>query len=125
MIAGTQTIYWSGVPSAYGTCNVLATEKGVCWTGTPGTLVDEGIVWVRRRFQVEHIVKGQKVAPLQQAVDELRRYLEGEALQFSCPLDLRGTIFQVAVWQELLRIPYGQTRSYLEIARAIGQPTAV
>ncbi len=125
MIAGAQTIYWSSVPSAYGTCSILATEKGVCWTGTPGTPVDEGIVWVKRRFQVEHIVKGEEVAPLQQAVNELRRYLEGEVLQFSCLLDLQGTAFQVTVWQELTRIPYGQTRSYLEIARAIGQPTAV
>ncbi|HJT59839.1 MAG TPA: methylated-DNA--[protein]-cysteine S-methyltransferase, partial [Ktedonobacteraceae bacterium] len=58
-------------------------------------------------------------------VDELARYMAGERLQFTCPLDMRGTAFQVAVWQELLHIPYGETRSYLDIAQAIGRPAAV
>lgn len=121
----TQTLYWSSVPSPMGGCVVMATEHGVCWTGTPGTTVDEGFAWVRRRLQVEPAVEGKTIAPLEQAVDELRRYLAGERVQFSCPLDLHGTPFQVMVWNELLRIPYGQTRSYLEIAQAIGRPKAV
>jgi len=44
---------------------------------------------------------------------------------FELPLDLRGTEFQRAVWQALLEIPYGETRSYAEIARQVGQPNAV
>ena len=76
-------------------------------------------------MQIELVVKGKTNAPLEQAVDELRRYLAGEQVQFTCPLDLHGTPFQVMVWNELLRIPYGQTRSYLEIAQAIGRPKAV
>ncbi len=46
-------------------------------------------------------------------------------MQFTCPLDLHGTPFQVAVWQALVRIPYGETRSYAEIAQAIDRPRAV
>ncbi|WP_207229338.1 methylated-DNA--[protein]-cysteine S-methyltransferase [Ktedonosporobacter rubrisoli] len=102
----------------------MATEAGVCWTGTPGTAVDEGLFWVNRQLAVGRVVEGEKVAALQQATDELRRYFAGERIQFNCPLDLHGTPFQLAVWHELCRIPYGETRSYGEIARAIGRPTA-
>ncbi len=119
------TLYWSCAASPYGACVVLATNKGICWTGTPGTSADEGFAWARRHLQAEHIVKGEKIAPLMQAMDELRRYLAGEHVQFTCPLDLYGTAFQVAVWEELFRIPYGQTRTYAEIAKAIGRPMAV
>ncbi len=102
----------------------MATEMGVCWVGTPGTEVDEGLSRTRRRLHVEKVVEGESIAPLQQAMDELRRYFAGERIQFTCPLDLHGTEFQVAVWQELILIPYGETRSYGEIAQAIGRPRA-
>ena len=58
-------------------------------------------------------------------VDELRRYFEGELRRFETPLDLRGTAFQQKVWAALLTIPYGETRSYGEQARIIGEPSAV
>jgi methylated-DNA-[protein]-cysteine S-methyltransferase len=61
---------------------------------------------------------------LQQASDELSRYLAGERVSFTCPFDMHGTPFQIAVWQALLAIPYGETRSYGEIARVIGRPAA-
>src|SRR5439155_18130327 len=49
----------------------------------------------------------------------------GERIHFTCPLDLHGTAFQIEVWEALYRIPYGETRTYAEIARAIGRPAAV
>lgn len=110
--------------SPRGECVILATEAGVCWTGTPGTPLDEGIAWARRVLQVERGVEGGECLPLQRATDELKRYLSGERVQFSCPLDLHGTPFQVIVWRELCNIPYGETRSYRDIARAIGRPSA-
>ncbi len=63
--------------------------------------------------------------PLRQAADQLGRYFAGERLQFTCSLDLHGTPFQLKVWNALTRIPYGETRSYAEIAREIGHPSAV
>ena len=120
-----ETIYWSSTPSPYGACVVMATDKGVCWTGTPGTAADVGFDWAKRHLRVEHIVEGEQIAALAQSMDELRRYLAGERIQFACPLDLYGTAFQIAVWEELFRIPYGQTRTYAEVAKAIGRPTAV
>jgi O-6-methylguanine DNA methyltransferase len=121
----TMGLYWSSVTCQQGLIVVMATERGVCWTGTPGTSVDEGFAWLRRKMQFDLVVEGEKIAPLQQAMDQLQRYLAGERVQFTCPLDLHGTAFQVEVWEELYRIPYGKTRTYAEIARAIGRPAAV
>lgn len=55
---------------------------------------------------------------------ELAEYFAGRRRTFDVPLDLVGTPFQQSVWQALLAIPYGQTRSYGEQARSIGKPTA-
>jgi methylated-DNA-[protein]-cysteine S-methyltransferase len=57
-------------------------------------------------------------------VRELNDYFAGERREFSLPLDLRGTEFQLACWRALLKIPYGETRSYRDIAQAIGHPQA-
>ncbi len=121
----TTVLYWSSMSSPKGLIVVMATERGVCWTGTPGTPVDEGFAWLRRKMQIDRMIEGEEIAPLQRAMDELRRYLTGERVQFTCPLDLHGTAFQVMVWEELFRIPYGETRTYREIAYTIGRPKAV
>lgn len=55
---------------------------------------------------------------------QLEEYFAGKQKQFTMPLDLRGTEFRKRCWNELLRIPYGETRSYAEIARAVGSPAA-
>lgn len=121
----TQTLYWASVPGPIGACIVMATGNGVCWMGTPGTTAEMGFSWVKQKLQIARVVEGEKIGPLEKAVDELTRYMAGERVQFTCPLDMHGTAFQVAVWKELLRIPYGETRSYLDIAQAIGRPAAV
>jgi O-6-methylguanine DNA methyltransferase len=56
-------------------------------------------------------------------VRELEEYFAGSRREFSFPLDLRGTEFQLVCWRALLAIPYGETRSYGDIARAVGRPT--
>jgi O-6-methylguanine DNA methyltransferase len=54
--------------------------------------------------------------------DQLQQYFAGTRRQFTCPLDLRGTPFQLKCWRALLDIPYGETRTYADIARAVGCP---
>ncbi len=54
---------------------------------------------------------------------ELEEYFAGQRREFSFPLDLRGTEFQLACWRALREIPYGETRTYADIARAVGKPT--
>jgi AraC family transcriptional regulator of adaptative response/methylated-DNA-[protein]-cysteine methyltransferase len=56
---------------------------------------------------------------------EIRRFIAGETSLARVPIDIRGTVFQRRVWEELRRIPRGETRTYAEIARAIGAPAAV
>jgi methylated-DNA-[protein]-cysteine S-methyltransferase len=55
-------------------------------------------------------------------VREVEQYFAGERRAFTFPLDLRGTDFQLKCWRALLDIPYGETRTYADIARAVGQP---
>ena len=59
---------------------------------------------------------------LSQAKRELSAYFAGKLKQFSVPLDWQGTDFQQSVWEALTHIPYGETVSYADIARAIGRP---
>lgn len=56
--------------------------------------------------------------------EELEAYFEGTLKVFKTPLCYQGSGFQQSVWEKLLEIPYGETRSYLDIAKAIGKPTA-
>jgi methylated-DNA-[protein]-cysteine S-methyltransferase len=58
------------------------------------------------------------------AACELKEYAEGNRKRFTVPLDLQGTAFQKKVWEALLAIPYGQMKSYGEIAREVGSPRA-
>lgn len=61
---------------------------------------------------------------VQQTIKELEEYFAGNRKVFTVPLDLRGTEFQKKVWEALREIPYGETRSYKEIAEKIGNPKA-
>ncbi len=61
---------------------------------------------------------------LQEARVQLEEYFAGGRKEFTLPLQLDGTAFQVSVWKALLQIPYGEVRSYGEIAKAVGNPKA-
>lgn len=81
---------------------------------------DGFIVSVRRAAGTEHCP-----SPLSDlAAKQLREYFERKRQVFDLPLKPRGTAFQRAVWNALLEIPYGQTRSYGDIAAAVGNPKA-
>lgn len=79
--------------------------------------------WLRRQARGAELRTG--FAPNKAAVQQILEYLDGKRSEFTLPLDLRGTEFQRRVWHALLEIPYGRTRSYAEVAQAIGEPTAV
>jgi methylated-DNA-[protein]-cysteine S-methyltransferase len=67
----------------------------------------------------------QPVPLLVEAARQLQAYFRGELREFQLPLDFEGTDFQKRVWRQLRSIPYGQTRSYSQIAEVIGSPRAV
>jgi O-6-methylguanine DNA methyltransferase len=61
---------------------------------------------------------------LRDAVDQLEEYFTGMRYAFDMPLDQQGSAFQLQTWAELSRIPFGETRTYGQIAKAVGQPKA-
>jgi len=99
---------------------VASTEKGVCmvdfYTSEKAFLKE-----LKERLSEEIIRDDRK---LKAVISQLSKFLQGKLKRFDCPLDLKGTSFEKRVWSRLARIPYGQTRSYKEIAEAIGHPKA-
>ena len=95
----------------------------------PLTLAGRGSVLTNLRmvdqtYEPSHADWSPDSGAFADAVDQLGAYFAGELTDFDLPLDLRGTEFQQRVWEALLTIPYGQTRSYGEIAQQIGAPGA-
>ena len=94
--------------------------------GGVGVAIDDGAV-CRVTFGAEPSggvdVSGRPPPVLAEAERQLRAYFAGERTAFDLPLAVRGgSDFERAVWQAIAEIPYGETRSYGEIARAVGQP---
>ncbi|UVO51812.1 methylated-DNA--[protein]-cysteine S-methyltransferase [Sphingomonas sp. SUN019] len=77
-----------------------------------------------RRVRLSACADGLNHPLLIETDRQLAAYFAGELTRFTVPLDFRGTDFQQQVWAELVAIPYGETRSYGQIAQAIGRPTA-
>lgn len=91
-------------------------------------IVEENDAIVQIQFEQEQKTVGDAVLQdtplLLEAKRQLEEYFAGLRASFSLPLNPRGTAFQKKVWQQLEAIPYGQTRTYGQIAAAVGQPTA-
>ncbi len=106
------------------------------WIGSPvGRLKlvgnDAGlaaILWENdspRRVRLGSLAEDSRHAMLVSAEQQLAEYFLGERRVFEIPIAFAGTPFQTMVWQALLTIPYGETRSYGQIARQVGHPAAV
>ena len=89
----------------------------------PIALAEENGALVRVEFGIQPCCGGDTPL-LREAEGQLIAYFEGRLRTFDLPVDLRGTPFQQAVWRALRDIPFGETRSYGEIARAVGNPRA-
>jgi len=112
------TIHWAVVETSLGSMLVAATAKGVCRLS-----FGEGREALERRFPLAELAEGgaQFAALLEQVVAAV----EAPGDFGHIPLDVKGTAFQEAVWRELQRIPKGETRTYAQLAAAVGKPKAV
>jgi AraC family transcriptional regulator of adaptative response/methylated-DNA-[protein]-cysteine methyltransferase len=112
------TIRWAVVESSLGPMLVAATDKGVCRLS-----FGRGREELERLFPSAELVEGgsEFSALLQRVVAAIDDPASGRDI----PVDVRGTAFQERVWRELRKIPPGETRSYAEIAAAVGKPRAV
>ncbi|WP_338480011.1 methylated-DNA--[protein]-cysteine S-methyltransferase [Pseudomonas trivialis] len=77
------------------------------------------------RVRLDNLIEACDNPVLLETQRQLREYFAGTRSHFELELDFTGTVFQKQVWQALLTIPFGETRSYSQIARQIGNPTAV
>lgn len=78
----------------------------------------------RLRIKMKSAITPGQTDPIASIEAELKSYFEGTLKEFNTSLHITGSPFQKLVWSELMRIPYGQTRSYLDQAKAIGKETA-
>jgi methylated-DNA-[protein]-cysteine S-methyltransferase len=116
-----ETIHYSSFNSPFlKKVFVASTEGGVCMVD----FLKSEEVFLRRlkeKFPGKIIRDDRKN---RNVLNQLKKYLKGELQRFDCKLDFKGTPFQKKVWSALAKIPYGRTRSYKDIARAIGHPKA-
>jgi O-6-methylguanine DNA methyltransferase len=114
-VTSFEKLFFYRTTSPVGPLFLAASEKGLV------RLEFEARVMKIDAERIQLCESKQKLAPY---VGELDEYFSGARHEFTIPLDLRGTAFQLACWQALLSIPYGETCSYGDIARAIGHPQA-
>jgi AraC family transcriptional regulator of adaptative response/methylated-DNA-[protein]-cysteine methyltransferase len=112
------TIRWAVVDTALGKMLLAATDKGICRLS-----FDEDEAALKRRFPNADIIAGGSA--LEHLITGAIAAVENPAHMPDLPLDVGGTAFQQAVWNELKRIPAGETRTYTDIAAAVGSPNAV
>jgi O-6-methylguanine DNA methyltransferase len=118
-----ETVRTTDFDSPIGWMRLASTEKGLCRVELPGSCGRGFTGWLRAHVPGAKVVDDARAN--RSACQQIVEYLSGERLRFELALDLRATPFQLAVYEELLAIPYGETRSYAEVARAIGQPRAM
>ena len=117
-----ETVYYSTMDSPVGRLTICCTEKGVLqvavgrrFTSKPDDA--DG----RRLTRLQWVRSREKTRELE---TQLAEYFAGRRRKFPVRLDLRGTPFQRKVWEALCTIPYGETRSYADVARQIRRPRA-
>ncbi len=119
-----ECIVTAWIESPLGPLLAGATADGICLLEfTDRRMLDTQFAVLRRQFKCA-VVPGEN-EHTRKLRDELHRYFRGELKKFTVPLIYPGTEFQEQVWNELLRIPYGTTVSYEEIAKRVGKPAAV
>jgi len=101
---------------------VAATDRGICLVSL-GERREELETMLRREFPAAEGIEHCEPA-LHAAIQAIVDFIAGKEPHINLPLDIRATAFQRRVWEELRRIPLGETRSYGEIARALGRPNA-
>lgn len=116
-------VYWSMIQVADWSMYSAATDRGICYIGTPDAPFEELKQWVEKRIKKAELM--EKSIIFRQCETELKDYYEGTRKDFTFPLDLYGTVFQQEVWQALQNIPYGMTCAYIDVAYEIGNPRAV
>lgn len=114
------TIRYTTVNTKLGEVVVASTEKGICCV----QFLDGGRPEVALGTEFPRAMLVRDDHRSKEIAEVIRGLASGSPVRTSLPIDLRGTLFQQQVWQELRKIPAGMTRSYSEVAEALGRPSA-
>ena len=120
----TTTLLCAEISTPIGSMHAVATASELCLLEfSDRRMLNTQLKRVKKYFQADIIAGSNSIfASLQQQIDE---YFQGHRREFSLPLKTPGSEWQQRLWQQLQELPYGQTRSYQQLAELIGQPTAV
>ena len=114
-----ETFYFNQYDSPLGTYIIGSSSRGVVCVKTESRMTSLMAQWRKKGIEVKDAAgRNDKI------IGELDAYFAGDLHEFTVPFDLRGTEFQRRVWGLLLNIPYGETRSYGQVASALGRPKA-
>ncbi len=116
-------VYWSVFYEDDIELHLAASDKGLCTIIFPNESFAGLNLLVRKQFPQATLVRANE--QLRPYALQLDQYFRRQRTRFELPLDMQGTPFQVSVWEALLRIPYGEVRSYSDIAHTLGNPKAV
>lgn len=121
-------IYYDSFETPIGFMTVLANDSGVCRIdyGNYEDRIASFQTWKKKHFLKGELVYDPEYEFVQQTKREINEYFKGERNEFTIPLNCYGTDFQRKVWRTLLHdIPYGETRSYKDIAAMLHSPKAI
>ncbi|MGD0337636.1 MAG: methylated-DNA--[protein]-cysteine S-methyltransferase [Bacteroidota bacterium] len=113
-------VYCTSFESKIGVLYVASTEQGVCKISIPRESRKDFFAWLTAHFDDDDVIENK--SRNKGVIDELTRYFNGKLVAFHTPLHHIGTPFQIRVWKELTRIPYGTTITYDKLARRVGVP---
>ncbi len=117
-----EIVHTARFDTPFGEMLAASTERGLAYLQLPRAS-GRGLNGWLRRFAPQAGYE-EAYGPNQAAIGQILEYLEGKRERFDLSLDLHGTEFALSVYREVERIPYGETATYSEVARAIGHPKA-
>lgn len=119
----TTNVYWGSFHHDNWRFYLAATDLGLCYIGSPNHSFVEVEKWISKKINKPVLLEND--IKLTSTVETLKQYLNGEEKECHIPLDPIGTTFQKDVWNASMKIPYGETRTYQQIAEMIQRPKAV
>ena len=118
-----ETIHWTEFDTPVGMMRIASGERGVVYLELPLENGRGFRGWMKRHAPKAKLIEAFE--PNSEYIAQVAQYLAGKRREFDVPLDVRGTEFQRAVYDQLCGIGYGELRSYGDVARAVGRPNAV
>ena len=112
-----QKVHCTSFDSRIGRIYVASTGKGVCKLSVPKETRKDFFCWLKEHFDLDDVTDSRALN--REVIDQLSRYFNGKLARFTCPVDLIGTPFQMRVWKDLMKIPYGTTITYKQLARRV------